>query len=300
MKKSVKRSLDAYIRQMDRIDLRVIACVILLSVFGLIMIYSASAYSCSTLAKYNYDSLYLLKKQGIFVLAGIVVMLLLQYFNYNYLQKLAPIIFLVSVGSLFLLRTGLAVRSHGAARWIRLGPVQLQVAELVKIAMVIMIAAFVAETCQSGTAVQKYGSVFVDILYDHTSGMVMFLSNNLSSALIILGIGFMLSFVFTNQEKLHGIIAGIGLIGIFVGRKLLAKNLPTQKQLNASSSSFRMGRFYAWIDPERYAGDQGFQPLQGKYAVGLRRFIWQGVRQQCAKIRQNSRGTERYDLFYRL
>lgn len=145
MKKSVKRSLDAYIRQMDRIDLRVIACVILLNVFGLIMIYSASAYSCSTLAKYNYDSLYLLKKQGIFVLAGIVVMLLLQYFNYNYLQKLAPIIFLVSVGSLFLLRTGLAVRSHGAARWIRLGPVQLQVAELVKIAMVIMIAAFVAE-----------------------------------------------------------------------------------------------------------------------------------------------------------
>ncbi len=87
MKKSVKRSLDAYIRQMDRIDLRVIACVILLNVFGLIMIYSASAYSCSTLAKYNYDSLYLLKKQGIFVLAGIVVMLLLQYFNYNYLQK---------------------------------------------------------------------------------------------------------------------------------------------------------------------------------------------------------------------
>ena len=78
MKKSVKRSLDAYIRQMDRIDLRVIACVILLNVFGLIMIYSASAYSCSTLAKYNYDSLYLLKKQGIFVLAGIVVMLLLQ------------------------------------------------------------------------------------------------------------------------------------------------------------------------------------------------------------------------------
>lgn len=61
MKKSVKRSLDAYIRQMDRIDLRVIACVILLNVFGLIMIYSASAYSCSTLAKYNYDSLYLLK-----------------------------------------------------------------------------------------------------------------------------------------------------------------------------------------------------------------------------------------------
>lgn len=93
MKKSVKRSLDAYIRQMDRIDLRVIACVILLNVFGLIMIYSASAYSCSTLEKYNYDSLYLLKKQGIFVLAGIVVMLLLQYFNYNYLQKLAPIIF---------------------------------------------------------------------------------------------------------------------------------------------------------------------------------------------------------------
>ena len=127
----------------------------------------------------------------------------------------------------------------------------------------------------------------------------MFISNNLSSALIILGIGFMLSFVFTNQEKLHGIIAGIGLIGIFVGRKLLAKNLPTQKQLNASSSSFRMGRFYAWIDPERYAGDQGFQPLQGKYAVASGGLFGKGLG-NSVQIRQNSRGTERYDLFYRL
>ena len=284
MKKSVKRSLDAYIRQMDRIDLRVIACVILLNVFGLIMIYSASAYSCSTLAKYNYDSLYLLKKQGIFVLAGIVVMLLLQYFNYNYLQKLAPIIFLVSVGSLFLLRTGLAVRSHGAARWIRLGPVQLQVAELVKIAMVIMIAAFVAKHANQ---VQRFKNMAVYLWIFFTiipAGMVMFISNNLSSALIILGIGFMLSFVFTNQEKLHGIIAGIGLIGIFVGRKLLAKNLPTQKQLNASSSSFRMGRFYAWIDPERYAGDQGFQPLQGKYAVASGGLFGKGLGNSVQKL----------------
>ena len=276
--------MDAYIRQMDRIDLRVIACVILLNVFGLIMIYSASAYSCSTLAKYNYDSLYLLKKQGIFVLAGIVVMLLLQYFNYNYLQKLAPIIFLVSVGSLFLLRTGLAVRSHGAARWIRLGPVQLQVAELVKIAMVIMIAAFVAKHANQ---VQRFKNMAVYLWIFFTiipAGMVMFISNNLSSALIILGIGFMLSFVFTNQEKLHGIIAGIGLIGIFVGRKLLAKNLPTQKQLNASSSSFRMGRFYAWIDPERYAGDQGFQPLQGKYAVASGGLFGKGLGNSVQKL----------------
>ncbi len=251
MKKSVKRSLDAYIRQMDRIDLRVIACVILLNVFGLIMIYSASAYSCSTLAKYNYDSLYLLKKQGIFVLAGIVVMLLLQYFNYNYLQKLAPIIFLVSVGSLFLLRTGLAVRSHGAARWIRLGPVQLQVAELVKIAMVIMIAAFVAKHANQ---VQRFKNMAVYLWIFFTiipAGMVMFISNNLSSALIILGIGFMLSFVFTNQEKLHGIIAGIGLIG---------------------------------IDPERYAGDQGFQPLQGKYAVASGGLFGKGLGNSVQKL----------------
>lgn len=283
MKKSVKRSLDAYIRQMDRIDLRVIACVILLNVFGLIMIYSASAYSCSTLAKYNYDSLYLLKKQGIFVLAGIVVMLLLQYFNYNYLQKLAPIIFLVSVGSLFLLRSGACCALSWCSALDPPGPVQLQVAELVKIAMVIMIAAFVAKHANQ---VQRFKNMAVYLWIFFTiipAVMVMLLSNNLSSALIILGIGFMLSFVFTNQEKLHGIIAGIGLIGIFVGRNLLAKNLPTQKQLNASSSSFRMGRFYAWIDPERYAGDQGFQPLQGKYAVASGG-IWQGLGNSVQKL----------------
>ena len=40
--------------------------------------------------------------------------------------------------------------------------------------------------------------------------------------------------------------------------------------------------------------------ITGQICCCLRRFIWQGVRQQCAKIRQNSRGTERYDLFYRL
>lgn len=83
----------------------------------------------------------------------------------------------------------------------RLGPVQLQVAELVKIAMVIMIAAFVAKHANQ---VQRFKNMAVYLWIFFTiipAGMVMFISNNLSSALIILGIGFMLSFVFTNQEE---------------------------------------------------------------------------------------------------
>ena len=45
-----------------------------------------------------------------------------------------------------------------------------------------------------------------------------------------------------------------------------------------------MGRFYAWIDPERYAGDQGFQPLQGKYAVASGGLFGKGLGNSVQKL----------------
>ena len=72
---------------MERLDFKVIASLVLLNLYGLIMIYSASAYGCSLSPEYNNDPAYLVKRQAVFVVAGFVAMFIVRRFNYNYLRK---------------------------------------------------------------------------------------------------------------------------------------------------------------------------------------------------------------------
>lgn len=265
MRKSVRRSLETYIRQMDRLDFRVIACLVLLNAFGLIMIYSASAYGCSMMKEYGFDSAYLLKKQAVFVLIGFVAMLIVRRINYNWFRKFAVPIYIIGVGMIFLLKTSLAVESHGAVRWLRVGPVQLQVAEIVKIALVIGLAAFVAKYRERIQSIQIMVCYIWVLLSGIPALLVLTLSDNLSSAIILLGIAFLLTFVMTNHTIFHIFLGGGALAAVVAARQYLAQHLPTQAQLD--KMPFRNGRIYAWISPETYADNQGFQPLQGLYAV---------------------------------
>lgn len=265
MRKSVRRSLETYIRQMDRLDFRVIACLVLLNAFGLIMIYSASAYGCSMTKEYGFDSAYLLKKQAIFVVLGFVSMFIVRRINYNWFRKFAVPIYIAGIAMVFLLKTSLAVSSHGAARWLRVGPLQVQVAEIVKIALVIGLAAFIAKYRERIQSPQiMIGYVWI-LLAGVPAALIYVLSDNLSSAIILLGIAFLLTFVMTNHTFFHVGIAGAAVALVIAARKYLAQHLPTQAQLD--KMPFRNGRIYAWISPETYADDQGFQPLQGLYAV---------------------------------
>ena len=282
MRKSVRRSLDAHIRQMDRLDLRVIVCLVLLNVFGLIMIYSASAYGCSMMKEYGFDSAYLLKKQAVFVVAGFLGMLVIRRTNYNWLRKFCVPIFLVAMVMVFLLRTSLGVESHGASRWLRVGPLQLQVAEIVKIALVIALATFISKYRENLRSIPIMLFYVWFLLTAIPAGLVYAISDNLSSAIILVGITFLVTFVMTEHTAFHVALGGGAFAAILLLRNYWAQHLPTQAQLD--QMEFRDGRIYAWISPETYADNQGFQPLQGLYAVASGGLTGKGLGNSIQKL----------------
>lgn len=62
-KPSARRALASYIDSQERVDIKVFIILLMLNIFGIIMIYSASSYRCSLSPKYNYDNMYFAKSR---------------------------------------------------------------------------------------------------------------------------------------------------------------------------------------------------------------------------------------------
>ena len=96
--------------------------------------------------------------------------------------------------------------------------------------------------------------------------LLLILSNDLSSSVVVLGITFVVSFVCTKTWKLHVGVAALMflVVGLYVAK--IAMDLPSPSEIE--NLPFRVRRIAAWIDPERYASGQGYQVLQALYAIG--------------------------------
>jgi cell division protein FtsW len=108
--------------------------------FGLVMVFSATS-GQATLG--NGDASYYLRKQGLYALVGVVLLVLARRWNYRALRPLAPTLIVVSLGALVaVLVIGETV--NGAKRWLQFGPAVFQPSELAKLALVIWVAAYLS------------------------------------------------------------------------------------------------------------------------------------------------------------
>ena len=106
--------------------------------FGLVMVYSATS---APAALGNGDPSYYLRKQGLYALVGVGLLLLVRRTGYRALRPLAPALV---VATIVLLLAVLAVGEtiNGATRWLQLGPVSFQPSELAKLALLVFAAAY--------------------------------------------------------------------------------------------------------------------------------------------------------------
>ncbi len=115
--------------------------VVLLSV-GVVMVYSASAIVA---ADRFHDPYFFLKKQLFWAVLGAVAMLAAVRVDYRHLERLVlPGLIVAGVLLVLVLIPPFGQAINGTRRWIRLGPVSFQPAELAKLALVVYLAAFVA------------------------------------------------------------------------------------------------------------------------------------------------------------
>lgn len=255
--------------------------IILLSMFGLIMIYSASGIRYISSDVHNNDSMYLLKRQAIFVVAGFATCFVFQYIDCNVLYKLSKLIFFIGIVAIALLKTSLGVTTKGATRWLNIMGIQFQVAELIKISVLIMLAYMIQ---RYSNHLSRFALLLrMWIIGGGTAVLLMVISNDLSSSLVILGITFGITFVYLNFELFHIIIVGAGLVIVSTYVFSIWNNMPTVDELE--NMSFRVGRIAAWLDPEKYASNQGYQTLQSLYAIGNGGFLGKGLGNSMQKIK---------------
>ena len=237
-------------------DYSLLFIVLFLLGFGMVMLYSTSSYQ----AVQDYgDSAYWLKKQIFAVVLGLVLMMITANIPYQFWRRFAVLAYIVSVG-LILLIIPFGHEVKGAKRWLYIGGISLQPAEVAKLGMILFLASLI---CTMGRAIRSMkGFLLVFALPLPIVLMVWKITDNLSSAIIILGICILMLFVSSPDYKKFIIM---GLIGV-AGAALVVFVI-----VNASTTEgmgFRSERILAWLDPEAYASGKGFQTLQGLYAIG--------------------------------
>ena len=245
------------------LDTNLLVALLFIMVFGFVMIYSASYYIASMNKAFNYDPMYFLKNQVIYSLLGLAAMLAVSCIDYHFWLRFALPGYVASVILILLLKVpGLGVTVKGATRWLKLGPIQFQVAEPIKLIMIIFMALLVVAQKDNILTIRQMIRVLIPP--GIIALLLLFVSDNLSTAAILGGTAVFMIFVIHPQ---YWRFVLLGLLGaaLVAGVVLYVESMDLSTLLE---SNFRFVRIRAWLNPYEFEQDKAFQSLQGLYAIG--------------------------------
>lgn len=278
VKENKKRSTNTRVKKKEHsiayFDYSLLAILICLICFGLVMLYSTSSYSA--MMKQNGDSLFYFKRQVLFCIVGLIGMWIVSRIDYHWYFERSKFFYFISIFMMFLVKTPLGKEVNGAKRWIKLPfEQQLQPAEIAKIAIILFIPALI---CTMGREIKTLEGIVKVLAWGAFSAEVVFIiTENLSTAIIVMGITCIMIFVVHPKTRIFIIIAvGIILIGI-VGARVLGMAMET-------SGNFRLRRILVWLNPEKYASEGGYQIMQALYAIGSGGFFGKGLGNSAQKM----------------
>ena len=222
-------------------DYTLLVALGLLIVMGLVILGSTGAYNGEI--KFH-DSLYYLKKQIFATALGVAGMFIVAGMDYHLWRHVALLGYVMAI-ILSLAVMFVGEEYNGSKRWLSLGPVSFQPSEFAKVAIIFFLACLVTIL----PIVALVGA------------------SNLSTAIIILGIGVVLVFIASpkyGQFVVMGVM-GIGFMTIFLALE-----------------SYRLERLEIWRNPENF--EKGYQTLQGLYAIGSGGLFGRGLGESVQKL----------------
>lgn len=253
-------------------DYTLLIVVLFLVAFGLVMVYSTSSFSA---LQDTGDSAYYFKRQLLTSGIGLVAMTITSFISYRFWYKISAFIYGAAILSIFMVLTPLGKSFNGARRWIGIGGFTIQPAEFVKLALIISLAAF---AYYSGKNMQKIkNNIAYLVLAGFAAILIFFITNNLSTAIILVGIAYIMLIVANPKPAWIFAVTGVGVVAIVVF-------LIVFFQTTDSASGFRFKRLLAWRNPEAYAQEEGYQTLQALYAIGSGGFFGKGLGMSIQKL----------------
>jgi len=223
----------------------------ILITLGLIMLGSTSSSAVEVLGRP--DPLYFVKRQAVFIIISIMVCVVAARIPYRYWKQYSLLLGAITLALLVMVITpgvGLAVK--GSYRWLRVGPVNFQPSELAKIAVIVLMSAWLVR-------VQRKSDTFVRgllvplVILGLFAGLV-FLEPDFGTTLLLGTVGMALMFMGGTRLSYLVIAGALGISGFVVA---------------VMEDEVRMRRIIAFLDPEKYAENYAFQLLNAIYAFIL-------------------------------
>jgi cell division protein FtsW len=219
-----------------------------LALFGIVMVYSASAV---TAAEQNNNQYLYVVKQGIFTAIGFVAMLAAMQFNYQRLRDRRLVYALLGVTAVLLLGVFAFPRINGAHRWIRLAGFSLQPSEISKLAVTIFLAYFLEK--RAGEEGSLWRTFLPCVGVTGVFALLVVAEPDLGTALMLAVVCIVVCFT-AGVRLLHlGMAAAPALAGV-AGLLLFVP--------------WRLQRMITFLDPWADPRDKGFQVVQSLLAVG--------------------------------
>lgn len=244
----VKRSgKNSNAGKLDRTGKVLLCCVIFLSLFGIVMVYSASFYS----AQRTYDNPYFfLTKQIAGFLIGLFALMFFSRVNYNKLQKYSLVVFVVSIILLALVFVpGLGVENYGARRWIRLPGFTIQPSEIAKFAFVVFASTYLSKNANK---VKTFKGILPILICGGLLCLLIILEPNMS---ITICVGLVVSIMLfigglSLKHFLWVLIPAICLVPVLI-----------------IIEPYRLARLGAFIDPWANPKGEGYQLIQSFFSI---------------------------------
>jgi len=255
-------------------DYNLIFIVLFLMAFGLIMLYSVSSYDANLTFG---DSAYYFKHQLAASLLGIVLMFIVAHIPYHFWNRLSILAYAVSLGLVVAVKFW-GYEANGAKRWIKLfGVVSIQPSEIAKVGIIIFLASLIYKLGPSLKNTRNFWIVF--LMPAPLCLAVYVITDNLSSAIIIMAIAYIMLFVSTPGYSRFMFIA-LAIVAAAVLLVLLAINSDSL----GINGGFRFSRIQVWLDPESNVTGTGYQTLQALYAIGSGGIFGKGLGQSMQKM----------------
>ncbi len=248
-----------------RPDMWLFGTVVLLLSTGVVMVYSASAIVAAD--RFQDPSLFL-RKQLFWALLGSAGLLAALRFDYRRLEALRwPILGVAGALLVLVLVPPVAQPINGTHRWLRLGPVSFQPAELAKLALVIFLAAWLA---RRGDQVEDFRRGLLPALAVAGGFAVLVLAQpDLGNCLALILVTFALLFLAGGPVRhLGGILAaGLPLLAVAIWL-----------------APYRMRRITTFLDPWSDPRGSGFQIIQSWLALGSGGLLGRGIGESRQKL----------------
>lgn len=250
-------------RLLKRVDWVLLGSVLTLQLYGIVVVASATEASLGDLA-----SLALVRRQFLALLLGWIGLYVAMSFEYGELRRFAPAIYVACLVVLAL-TLYLGGRGAGAQRWLQLGPLSLQPAELAKLAVIATLAAQVA---RHGGKLTSWGGLLLSLIHIAVPMAMIAVQPDLGTALVLAAIW--LGVALIGGVPMARLILMVTLVlALVVG----ALYLHLQTDLALPLQPYQINRLLVFVNPDLDPAGSGYHLRQSIMAIGSGRLTGQGL-----------------------